>query len=210
MIKNRFFMLGLGAGLIAGALLLQLMIAGRAVPLTKEQLIKEAAKLNLTVVDKAEAGANASAAPEDGIEGKAPEATAKASAAAEQTANPSPSPAATPKAAVAPSAAATPGKPSAPAKPESSVPNTGAAAPSSPVSPVVAINGGISVRIPTGITLAETAELLADAGVIQDKAKFLQTADSRKANKIIQYGSYTFAKGESINSIIDKLITVKE
>jgi cell division protein YceG involved in septum cleavage len=58
--------------------------------------------------------------------------------------------------------------------------------------------------------LTETAELLAEAGVIQDKAKFLQTADSRKVNKIIQYGSYTFAKGESINSIIDKLITVKE
>ena len=206
MIKNRFFMLGLGAGLIAGALLLQLMIAGRAVPLTKEQLIKEAVKLNLTVVDKA--GADASAAPEDGAQGEAPAAAAGASAAAGQTA--SPSPAATPKAAVAPSAAATPGKPSAPTKPESSAANTGAAAPAAPESPAVALNGAISVRIPTGITLTETAELLAEAGIIQDKAKFLQTADSRKANKIIQYGSYTFAKGESINSIIDKLITVKE
>ena len=55
MIRNRFFMFGLGVGLIAGALLLQLMISGRAAPLTKEQLIKEAAKLNLTVVDNAKA-----------------------------------------------------------------------------------------------------------------------------------------------------------
>lgn len=66
------------------------------------------------------------------------------------------------------------------------------------------------MKIPTGITLAQTADLLAEAGVIKDKNKFLQTADSRKVNTIIQYGSYSFTKGESINSIIDKLITVKK
>jgi hypothetical protein len=207
MIKNRFFMLGLGAGMIAGALLLQLMLAGRAVPLTKEQLVKEAAKLNLTVVDKTETGAEGTPAPENGAQDQGALGTAEPSAPAVSA---SPSPAATPKAAAKPSAAVTPGQPSAPSKPAGDATGTGAVPPASPTSPEVDVNGNISVRIPTGITMTQTADLLVEAGVIQDKAKFLQTANSRKANKIIQYGSYSFAKGESINSIIDKLITVKQ
>ncbi|WP_340024080.1 hypothetical protein MHI24_03020 [Paenibacillus sp. FSL K6-1096] len=213
MMKNRYFMLGLGAGLIAGALLLQLMIAGRAAPMTREELVREAARLNLTVVDPADAAAQATASPDEGAPGgPAQGVDGEPAAEATQAAVPSatPAPAATPKAAAAPSAAATPGSPSAPAQPESSPAGGEAKAPAAPESPESAANGAISVRIPTGITLAQTADVLAEAGVIQDKDKFLQAANSRKVNKIIQYGSYSFAKGESINSIIDKLITVKK
>lgn len=211
MIKNRFFMLGLGVGLIVGALLLQLMIAGKADPLTKEQLIKEAERLNMTVVDHAQAADEGAASGEEEAQEGTPAGTPDSSQApAELAATASPVPAATPKAAVEPSAAATPGKPSAPLQPESSAADTGIIAPASPEAPAVAVSGDISVRIPTGITLAQTADVLADAGVIQDKAEFLKTANSRKVNKIIQYGSYSFAKGESMDSIIDKLITVKK
>lgn len=210
MIRNRFFMLGLGVGLIAGALLLQLMIAGRAAPLSREELVREAARLNLTVVDPAEAAGEAAADPEEGPPAQEPQGTAAASASPEQSAAPTPAPAAAPEEAAVPSAAATPGKPSAPAQPQNTAANTGASAPASPESPAVSVNGTISVSIPTGITLTQTADLLVEAGVIQDKTKFLQAADSRKVNKIIQYGSYSFAKGESINSIIDKLITVRK
>ncbi|WP_339218294.1 hypothetical protein [Paenibacillus sp. FSL H8-0332] len=201
MMKNRFFMQGLGVGLIAGALLLQLMIAGRAAPLTKEELIRQATRLNLTLVDPAEASATPS--PEEGAEAPASQAAAKPAA------TPASTPAIPPKPAATPSAAATPGKPSAPAQPQSTAePVT--KAPVTPGAPAVAVNGVISLRIPTGITLAQTADLLAEAGVIEDKNKFLQTANSRKVNTIIQYGSYNFTKGESINSVIDKLITVKK
>ncbi|MFD2878748.1 hypothetical protein ACFTAO_26680 [Paenibacillus rhizoplanae] len=79
MMKNRFFMLGLGVGLIAGALLLQLMIAGRAAPLTKEELIQQATRLNLTLVDPAEASATATPSPEEGASAPASQAAAKAS-----------------------------------------------------------------------------------------------------------------------------------
>lgn len=211
MIKNRFFMLGLGVGMIAGALLLQLMIAGKAAPLTKEQLIKEAERLNLTVVDQTQSADKGTVSGEEETQEGTPPGTPESSQApAEQAATASPAPAATPQAAVEPSAAATPAKPSAPVQPQSSAADTGIVAPASPEAPAVAVNGDISVRIPTGITLAQTADVLADAGVIQDKAEFLKTANSRKVNKIIQYGSYSFAKGESMNSIIDKLITVKK
>ncbi|NQX46204.1 hypothetical protein HQN87_12765 [Paenibacillus tritici] len=208
MIRNRFFMLGLGVGLIAGALLLQIMIAGRATPLTKEELIQEAARLNLAVVDQAGASAEGTPSPQEGGQAGAPQETAGAEAKPTAAASPAATPPATPKAAVTPSAAVTPGQPSAPAQPKSTA-ETAAKPPATPDSPALT-DGNISLRIPTGITLAQTADLLAEAGVIQDKVKFLQVADSRKVNTIIQYGSYSFTKGESINSIIDKLITVKK
>lgn len=212
MIRNRYFMLGLGVGLIAGALLLQLMIAGKAAPMSREELVREAARLNMTVVDPAaEADAQATAMPEEGAPGASAEGGEQPATEAEPApASPTPAPAATPKAAAAPSAAASPGLPSAPAKPQSSPVGGGTQAPAAPESPGAAANETISIRIPTGINLAQTADVLAEAGVIQDKDKFLQAANSRKVNKIIQYGSYSFAKGESINSIIDKLITVKK
>lgn len=52
MIKNRSFLFGLGTGLITGALLLQLMISGGAAPLTKEQVLQGAEKLNMKVIDE--------------------------------------------------------------------------------------------------------------------------------------------------------------
>ncbi|AIQ69397.1 hypothetical protein [Paenibacillus graminis] len=215
MIKNRSFMLGLGTGLISGALLLQLMLSGGAAPMTKEQLLKEAAKLNLTVTDKA---ADAPAAegevdPQSKDPAAAGNTAVKAPAgSAKPSVSPKTSPAASPKAATQPTDAVTPAKPSAPAAPKTTaavkpqVKESPVQAPSTP-DPVAA--GGISLKIPTGATLSGTADLLAEAGVIKDKAEFLKSANSRKINTKIQYGGYSFTKGESIDSIIDKLITVK-
>ncbi|WP_379147706.1 hypothetical protein [Paenibacillus sp. sgz500992] len=206
MIKNRSFMFGLGTGLIAGALLLQVMITGGAAPLSKEKLIKEAAKLNLTVTDPSATPTATSNTGEtgEGTEGSGKEGPAAVVPSANEPAAPA-SPASTPQAAVEPSAAAAPSEPATPSKPASEKkPSTVA-----PATPEVAVNGSISVTIPTGSTLTETADLLVKAGVITDKNKFLQTAVSRKANTKIQYGRYSFTKGESNNVIIDKLITVK-
>lgn len=209
MIKNRSFMFGLGTGLIAGALLLQMMITGGAAPLSKEKLIKEAAKLNLTVTDPSATPTATRNTGEtgEGTEGSGKEETAAAVVpSATQSAAPA-SPASTPQAAVEPSAAAAPSEPATPSKPASE--KKPSSAPVTPATPEVAVNGSISVTIPTGSTLTETADLLVKAGVITDKNKFLQTAVSRKANTKIQNGRYSFTKGESNNVIIDKLITVK-
>lgn len=216
MIKNRSFMLGLGAGLIIGALLLQLMLSGGAAPMTKDELVKEAAKLNLTVNDPAaEAPAEDGADPAQGTEGTAKENdTAAVAGSPKPSALPKASPAASPKAAAKPTDANKPVEPSAPAKPSSSAavkpkPKVTSSTVNTPATPAPAVAGTITVKIPTGITLSETADLLAEAGVIDDEAEFLKSANSRKANTRIQYGGYSFTKGESINSIIDKLITVK-
>ncbi|AIQ47833.1 hypothetical protein R70723_19465 [Paenibacillus sp. FSL R7-0273] len=205
MMKNRSFMLGLGTGLIAGALLLQLMISGGAAPLTREELVRQAEQLNLTVTDPA-AGPLATVEPDgadsapEGQTGAAPGAATAAPAA-------TPAPTSTPDAAVQPSSAAKPSTPAQPSQPSSSSGN--AVAPAVPASPQTAAAGVIAVRIPSGSTLTQTAQLLAKAGIISDQAGFLETAIDRKINTKIQSGSYNFIKGESVNSIIEKLITVK-
>ncbi|WP_019910438.1 hypothetical protein [Paenibacillus sp. HW567] len=215
MIKNRSFMFGLGAGLIIGALLLQLMISAGAAPMSKDQLIKEAAKLNLTVADKAaDKQVEEGQAAEQGKQGAAKDdpASALPSGTVQPSASPKASPPAAPKAASKPTAAATPAEPAAPSSPVSSAavkPQVKASPVLPPSTPEPAAAGTIPVKIPNGITLTETADLLSEAGVVKDKEKFLQTAKDRKANTRIQYGSYSFTKGESINSVIDKLITVK-
>lgn len=109
MIKNRSFMFGLGTGLIAGALLLQVMITGGAAPLSKEKLIKEAAKLNLTVTDPSATPTATSNTGNtgEGTEGSGKEGTAAVVPSATESAAPA-SPASTPQAAVEPSAAAAP------------------------------------------------------------------------------------------------------
>ncbi|WP_310829069.1 hypothetical protein [Paenibacillus pedocola] len=208
MIKNRSFMFGLGTGLIAGALLLQLMISGGAAPsLTKEELAQQAAKLNLTLTDPA---ADPQASPEPAAQAADPAGqtddkdTTVASDAA-STPSPVPSAAASPEAAVQPSAAAAPTEPAVPSEPIQSA----GTAPEAPATPQAAVSGVVAVRIPAGSTLTETAQLLTKAGVIKEQTEFLQTAISRKINAKIQYGSYNFTKGESVNSIIEKLITVK-
>lgn len=209
MIKNRSFMLGMGSGLIAGAMLLQLVISSGAAPLTKDQVVKGAAKLNLKVTDETAKLLTAE-------EWKAnSEATIVTPAPSEAAVAVSPSPAASPLTAGEPSAATAPKEPVTPSQPAKvEVQQPKVTAPSSittvtPAPPNITTSGTISVKIPNGTTLTETANLLAKAGVIQDKSIFLQAANERKVNKIIQYGTYSFADDESISTIIDKLVTVK-
>ncbi|WP_151735102.1 hypothetical protein [Paenibacillus tengchongensis] len=208
MMKNRSFLFGLGAGLIIGALLLQLMIAGGAAPMTKEQLVREAAKLNLVVEDPATPGPSPSPGAD---EGNQPEQEGKEGDQAEASAAPA-SPVSEPSAPEKAASASPPAEPSAPAVSPSRQPVSTAAAASAPASPSTPepAAAAVNVRIPTGATLSETADLLASAGVITDKAAFLDAALARKINRIIQYGSYSFTRGESNDSIIDKLITVRK
>lgn len=215
MIKNRSFLFGLGSGLIAGALLLQLMISGGAAPLTKEQVLEGAERLNLTVSDKADVP------PVDGTQNDTvdPNGDVVGESAPEVTTPSEPVNAASPSPVVSPEKPDNTDKTNPPAKPaEPSTPAKGnvekpkvSAAPSAVVPKVqeVTQNGMISVHIPNGSTLNQTANLLADAGAIKDKNLFLKTAKERKINTIIQYGTYSFDADEQIDSIIDKLISLK-
>lgn len=216
MIKNRSFMIGLGFGLMIGALLLQLMTsAGLGTP-TKAQIIQEAARLNLKVTEASdqlmtEEEWKALAQQDQDGDGQPDGASVSSEA--------SGSPAATPVPASSPSVPGKAVQPSAPVKPNSADaaippsapaqnPPASAAAPSAPS----AVKPGattVALRIPGGVTLTEVADILAGAGIISNKDEFLLAAMNRKVQTKIQYGLYGFQPGQSIESIINQLITVK-
>lgn len=212
MMKNRSFLFGLGTGLIAGALLLQLMISGGAAPLTKEQVLQGAEKLNLKVIDEATESPSDESALEDAVQGEKTEGVNEGS---QENVTPSePAIAASPAPVVTPTVSNNPNKvipPQEPSTPkEGTVEKPGVTtAPSAvtPDEPKVTANTGVFVRIPSGSTLTKTAEILEKAEVIKDKADFLKAANQRGINKKIQSGSYNFNKDESLDSILEKLIS---
>ncbi|WP_334072957.1 MULTISPECIES: hypothetical protein [Paenibacillus] len=199
MIRNRQFMLGLGAGLIAGALLLQLMMIGQGTGKlqTRAQIEQAAALLNLKVV-----AADRELLTEE-------EWKEKQEGAGGQEANP----------AKEPKAPNVPGTPKPPGKPETSkTPDTSkvpaasktpveAATPKTeaPVKPQSPQKTTVTYKISSGSTLSGVAEGLEKAGVIPDKSAFLKEAKSKKINTKIRTGTFTFEPGEDITSIISKI-----
>ncbi|WP_313641225.1 endolytic transglycosylase MltG [Paenibacillus sp.] len=212
MMKNRSFLFGLGTGLIAGALLLQLMISGGAAPLTKEQVLQGAEKLNLKVLDESAEAPSDEAALDDADQDQKTDGLTDGSqenvAPSEPALAASPSPVVSPTVSDNPNKVIPPKEPSTPKegtveKPEVTTAPTAV----TPVTPKVTANAGVFVRIPSGSTLTETADILEKAAVIKDKEIFLQAANKHEINKKIQSGSYNFNKDESLDSIIEKLIS---
>ncbi|BFH63837.1 endolytic transglycosylase MltG [Paenibacillus azoreducens] len=199
MIKNRSFMIGLGSGLLAGALLLQLMNAGtehqaasivpEARQLTKEKLQEEAEAMKLKVVDpgdkrmteeewkqrmidkSSKPQGNGVKAPAAGNAAKAPQ---------------------TPQQPEAPKQQAEKGKPKTEGPSEGKTPN----APADP---------SVSVKIANGSNLTDVADQLKKAGVISDASAFVQKGRGQKMSTKIRSGSYEFAPGEDFDSIIGKI-----
>ncbi|WP_339320219.1 endolytic transglycosylase MltG [Paenibacillus sp. FSL R10-2734] len=212
MMKNRSFLFGLGTGLIAGALLLQLMISGGAAPLTKEQVLQGAEKLNLKVIDESTESPSDETALDDAAQDQKTDGLTDGShenvAPSEPTVAASPAPVESPTVSGDPSKVNLPKEPSTPKEGTVKKPEvTTAPSAVAPVTPKVTANAEIFVRIPSGTTLTETADILEKAAVIKDKASFLQAANKREINKKIQSGSYNFNKGESLDSILEKLIS---
>ncbi|MDO7905803.1 peptidase [Paenibacillus sp. JX-17] len=200
MIKNRTFILGIGIGLILGALLLQLAIIGKgeeATPassstgeLTREELEAAAKQLNLKVTDSSEQLMTEEQWREKVISDnkKAAVQSSKAPAAAEK-----------------------PAEPAAPKTPEAkSSTQAQTAAPQNPSKPVTTQpeTPQVNYKISSGSNLNSVAQGLKEAGVIRDAAAFRSRASELKINRKIQSGTFTFNKGESFDSIINK-ITIK-
>jgi hypothetical protein len=212
MMKNRSFLFGLGTGLIAGALLLQLMISGGAAPLTKEQVIQGAEKLNLKVIDEATEPPSDESALEDAVQGQKSagvnEGITENVAPYEPSVAASPAPVVSPTVSDNPSKVIPPKEPSTPKEGTIEEPEvTTAPTAVAPDKPKATANAGVVVRIPSGSTLTKTADILEKAEVIKDKASFLKAANQRQINTKIQSGSYTFNKDESLDSILEKLIS---
>jgi len=202
MIRNRQFMMGLGAGLIAGALLLQLMMIGQGTGKlrTKAEVEQAAALLNLKVVEAEQELLT----EEEWKKEREGEGTA-----GEQQADP-------PKQPKTPDAPGTPEQPVQPESskkpetskaPEASKPPGETAAPKTetPVKPQAPQKTTVTYKISAGSTLSGVAEGLEKSGVIADKTAFLKEAKSKKINTKIRTGTFTFELGEEIGSIISKI-----
>lgn len=206
MIKKRLFIFGLGTGLIAGALLLQLALIGQAQSvsslntqeLTREQLEEAAARLDLKVIESSEELMTEDEWREKVIEqgNKTP-----ADPTAPDTANPSQEP-------------STPSEPQSSAPQETNKQQTAAVkavdTPKEAVAPqqAKAAKQLVTFRIAPGKNLTAVAEELEKSGVVQSASDFMEAANAKKINRKIRSGTYTLEKGESLNSIITKFTTV--
>ncbi|GIO36133.1 hypothetical protein J41TS12_09940 [Paenibacillus antibioticophila] len=191
MIRNRSFMLGLGVGLIAGALLLQLMLLGQGSfsrAQTREEVERAAALLDLKVVEeheelmtKEEWKAQEQLGSELEPEGDAPSVTF-------------------------PDSPDLPDSPDSPSSPSADDENDGTSSEESGFMEDLANQGSyIEYKIAGGMTLSGVADGLLQAGVISDKDEFLKQATARKINYTVRAGTYQFLAGEDYASIIKKL-----
>ncbi|MFC4775365.1 hypothetical protein ACFO9Q_01030 [Paenibacillus sp. GCM10023252] len=172
MLRNRNFLVGLGTGMIAGALLLQVMIVGeqsqRALTLPAEQTSEVEETYTQAQLDemvstaRAEgAAAAAQAAASEGSSSPAPQSTSKPS--------PKPSP-----------------KPS-------SKPETTPAADVVPDKPVI-------VRIIPNSDLTGIAKLLHSNGVLRDQAAFIK--EMEQSGKLVRAGYFELKPGLSTSEVM--------
>lgn len=204
MFKNRHFMTGLGIGLIAGALLLQVMMLGQGNSgdlSTKQQVIDAASKLDLKVVDN-----GAILLTEEEWKLKSEESVSVTDSIHESI-----------------NQTEAPNTPVEPNTPESAQPSkittdissvgseapsnaTSAEAPSAPEKPAVEPQKvSVEYIVVYGTTLTGLAEGLHKAGVISDENAFIKKANAKKVTTKIRTGTYYFNIGEDYSSIIAKL-----
>ena len=197
MIKNRVFMLGLGIGLIIGAVLLQLMFMGQRSmsteqppdkQWTKEQLEEGAKALGVKVVEDSE-----ELMSEEQWKAKMKTEGGK------MTGTPAVPPS-------QPAESEEPNSPQTPEKPDKTKNNT-TSSPTieEPSAPKETSPAQIRFVITDGNNLSHVADGLKKAGVITDKQAFINEATVKRINTHIQTGTYTFTAGESAQSIIHKI-----
>lgn len=193
MIKNRTFMMGLGSGLVVGAILLQLMWIGQGSTasdtkdLTKEQLMAAAEALDMQVIEPSEELLTADQWEEKKLSERSSDTEGSDKAKEIGTKQPD--------------------IPEQPEKPEADGKDQKPKEinkPAEPKTPVKA-NAPIKVNIRAGNNLSDVASHLLSAGVIDNKQAFINKATEKKINTSIQSGTYSFTAGESYNSIITKI-----
>lgn len=197
MMKNRQFMLGLGCGLIAGALLLQLMLIGQGSNNdlhSKERIERAAVLAGLKVVE-----ADQELLTEE-------EWMERSGLASDSAGNEDENGDVTPADPKQPDAPASPEAPDAPEAGEGSTSSDAkAGGTNEPASPNPPQPATVEYKIVAGTTLEGVAQGLEQAGVIEDQDAFLKTAINKKINRKVRAGTYTFQVGESYDSIISKI-----
>ncbi|MET3942800.1 hypothetical protein ABIC22_005612 [Paenibacillus sp. PvP094] len=203
---KRSLWIGIGTGMIIGAVLLQLATVGQnalsdssletdpaatAANLTKEELELVAKSMDLKLVGT-----------EDELYTEAEWVQKKKQESSEMQGET----AAAPKKAEDTSDPAAPTEPQQPASSGNESPNNvsepKAAEPSSPNTPQKAT---VTFRVRSGNSLAIVAGNLEKAGIVEDAQAFIKAGKAERINTKIQVGTYALEKGESFESIIAKI-----
>lgn len=209
--KNPKFMLGLGIGLILGALLLQIMNMGQGVSnanLGKNEVIEQANRLGLKIVEPTE-----KLMTEEEWKEKTKTEQEQNKKDIQKDTN------ATNKNAKTTTAPETPKTPSAPSSTDTEAKTVTPQAPSTPSAPTTAqvdqtqesgaqntsVAKEISFTIAKGDFLSDVSNGLEKAGVISSAKEFQKVADEKKVNYKLKIGTYTFTAGEEYSSIISKI-----
>ncbi|WP_127531915.1 hypothetical protein [Paenibacillus kobensis] len=206
MFKERRFLVGFGAGIIVGGLLLQLMMTAQQEPselinsdeqlYTKQevdQLIEKAKKEALTGEDAASATDQAAedtaaANPSKPVQPSDPDAPSDPAGSADKGKN-----------AEAPQ---TPKQPDAVQAEQPSQPT--ADKPDVPAAPDKAADTApVVIRIEPGMNLTKTAKLLADNGIITSQSKFIAKMKSDK--KLVRAGFFAFTGKPTLEQTVDTL-----
>ncbi|WP_210087828.1 hypothetical protein [Paenibacillus turicensis] len=209
--KNAKFMLGLGVGLILGALLLQIMNMGQGAlnaNLGKDEVIEAANRLGLKIVEPTEKLMTEEEWKQQSETDEQPnnKDTQKGTDATNKDANTSTSP-------------ETPKTPSAPNSSDTEAKTTTPQAPSTPTTPTTAqvdqtqkpatanspTAKEIKFTIAKGDFLSDVSSGLEKAGVISSAKEFQKEAVAKKANYKLKIGTYSFTAGEEYSSIISKI-----
>ncbi|MBD3918267.1 hypothetical protein H8B09_05835 [Paenibacillus sp. PR3] len=192
MLKDRRFLSGLGAGIVAGALLLQLMTMGQQTaklpdsdqlnePIYTEQEMQQ-------MVEKAKAEAKAEASTEAN-------ATAPDSKQASNEQGNKPEAPVTPNPPSKPDDAKEAVQPEQPTAPDAGTANADAEQ--------SAIVKQVVIRIEPGANLTSTAKLLADNGLIASQSKFITKMKSDK--KLVRAGYFAFKGKPSLDEVVKTL-----
>ncbi|MCQ4087218.1 hypothetical protein [Saccharibacillus sp. JS10] len=228
MFKNRSFMLGLGIGIIAGALLLQLMLLAQSGRETLPTDIESATN----DAQNQEQATQTEENPSDSAEVPASD-TPASTEVTEQPEEPDTEAPSTPSS----NAAETPDSGEEPTSSEPSKPNTSATptapektadadidtetqAPATPNKPASSSNvtpqksnaaesSNVSFEIQSGMNLQNVSQALANAGIIDDAAAFERRAQQAGVSGKLQIGNYSFSQDDSFADIILEISTPK-
>jgi len=217
--KERRFLVGFGAGIIVGGLLLQLMLTGQQGP---SNLMNSGER----IYTEQEVEQLIEKAKEEAVAGQGDEQPSIEEGAADGTATVKPSAPEKPSAPSAPADSAdlanadTPSGPQKPNQPatgqaeQSKEPDTGQVEqpgqPGQPVAPerpdapdAPADEAPVVIRIEPGMNLTQTARMLADNGIITSSDAFI--AKMKKDKKLVRAGFFAFSGQPTLQQTVDTL-----
>ncbi|WP_322903957.1 hypothetical protein [Paenibacillus campi] len=226
MIKNRAFMIGIGIGIMIGAVLLQLVNIGKGetmlggMQLTPEQIQQAAQAQNMQVytadqkvytreqwealakqeAEKKTQSQNSQQSQQQSTTTE-PESTEPEQPESPEQPNVSNSSNAGTTSSTTNKAQASSGTVSSPAEPTTKATST----PQTPTTSTTKTAASKSFTVNRGELLKDVAYNLKKQGIIASQTEFIKRASQLKVNKILQVGSYRFSPGEDYDQILNAL-----